>query len=617
MMALDTLPARALVAAGSIALAAAGVLADGAITDLAPENSILVMSVPDVTTARSHLEQTGYWGLWQSETVQSMLEEGLEEMRAGFDEAAAELGVDSLELPTGTVGMALFPVMNEELGLPGPGYLLTADFGPHAEQTATMITKLLERAADEGATVEEQEIAGRTVHTIVPPEPEEIEVESDEFGEEDFDFGAPDTDAMLDSMSTSYLARDGSRFILTSSIDAISGAFDALDGKGGPSLNDREDVQDMMNKLGEQDAWTLVMTRDLGTMVAAFDPMGMTMMIKPMLQQVIGTVGGVAMGGRLAGETAMGEQTVVVYMPDGPAGLTRLFGEVAGRGELPQFVGGDAISYSQFNYQLGGIAEALRPILAMAPMFMGGGEMPDIEGMITQFTSSLGDEIHVVQTLERPITATSMRQVIAIRCTEPQKLEGLIAELGAGMGIEGRDFAGHRIFGMDPEIAGMMMPPGGMGGMEVPEPPVAGIGGGWFFLGPNASVESALRTLGDRGAASLSDESPYRRAVATLSDSGVVAWGYADMISGIEAQMKIVEQQMAEMQEMMNAMGEMEGEGNGDLVEMDIEEMMGPAGMFMKAFDADLLRKHLGPTAWEIRAVDDGFVMKSYQLSAE
>ena len=535
------------------------------------------------------------------------------QMASEIEGAADEIGIEMSDLtcPDGTAGFALFPSMNEDTGLPGPGMLLVNDLGESFEQGQQLIETLVEKAGDEGATVERIELAGRTVHVVTAPQmDEEMDEDMDGDMDDDWDdFGGmegfgPDPEAMLaESMSTSHIAFDGTRLFVTSSLDALQGAFDAIDGKGQSSIDGRRDYQALSNKLGDSDAWVMLLTRDIDSMMASLDPMGMSMMVKPMATQMVGSLGGVGMGLRFSGDRAMAEQTLAFYMPTGTAGLTDLLNQPAPRGELPSFVGADVVSYTHVNFEFGGIADAIQPVLAMAPMLMGGmdpngGPPPDIAGMIDQVTSCLGNEMHMMQTLTRPIAADSLKQVMAIECTNPQQLSAMVGELGMAIGLAPRDFMGHQIFGMDPQMAAAMAQQ--LGGPSV-EPPALGFSGNQLFIGPTAAVEAALRATGDRDGAGAAGNEVFQRCDDLLTSDDVVAWGFADTTQMLEAQQIMMNAQMEELGQFMDP--------------AEIEMAMGPALMMMELLTPEFMSRYLGPTAWEMTAQADGLTMKMFQLA--
>jgi hypothetical protein len=234
-------------------------------------------------------------------------------------------------------------------------------------------------------------------------------------------------------------------------------------------------------------------------------------------------------------------------------------------------------------------------------------EGPSPQEMVEQVCSFFGQDVYLAQSVAQPITVDSMGQVVALECVKPAEFEQFMTMMGAQAGIESRDFLGHRIFTMD--MSSMMGGP--MPGMTVPSQSI-GIGGGFAFLGNTASVEQALRGVGEDAGASLADNPQYQRAVAALQSDAAVAWGYSDSISLMEGQIKVA---MLQWEAMMDEFDAEDPEIAAELGGMDALGM-GPMFSWMEQLDFDVLREHLGPSSFEALATDDGFVIRSYMLDA-
>ena len=115
------------------------------------------------------------------------------------------------------------------------------------------------------------------------------------------------------------------------------------------------------------------------------------------------------------GVSAMLEQTMTIYAPEGKGGIFALMDTETQRGDLPSFVGTDAISYASFNFEFDGVLEFIRNVINSSPMIAMqlGPQMPVIEEFISGFCSTMGSQIQFVGTVRRPLEADSMRTVIA------------------------------------------------------------------------------------------------------------------------------------------------------------------------------------------------------------
>ncbi|MDY7107770.1 MAG: hypothetical protein SYC29_03955 [Planctomycetota bacterium] len=597
-----------------------------AVVELAPESTILVMGVSSAQSTLERLKRTPMWELWQSEQMLEMRAEVAEEMEEGIDEMLQELGLerDTVQPPTGALGLAVFMVEDEELMLPGLGFLLMADYGENADATAELFDAAMKKAEEEGELdYEEREVMGRTVRCFPLAVGEETDEPADDEAEADIGAqrmgAAPDPKAMFEQfMSELYFVREGSAFMLCSHMPTLTSAFEVCDGAEPMGLPRREDFRAIMQQVGANDGYGALLTRDLGPLIAAYDPSMMMMSLGPMLGQFIGDIRGFGMGVRVDGPVAMLEQTMSVYMPNGKVGLTALMDTETPRGEVPGFVGSNTLSYTAMNFEFDGMPALIQRVMQMLPFLapppqQGQEDAPTPQEMIAQVFSCFGRKVYMLQTLDRPIAMDSLKQVTAIECVKPEELDSFLSAMGPQMGMEGRDFSGRRIYTMDMGGLSMMAPvpaqPAAMGETSMS----VGIGGSLAFMGPTSAVEEVMRLVGDAESAGLADEAAFQRAVGVLQHDEVIAWGYADAVDSMEAQAEIAGLQM---EQLMAEMEEQDPEMAAEFGDMDMSGMM--MGLqFLEEIDYDLLREYLGPSAWEAVSTEDGFIVKSYMLSAQ
>jgi hypothetical protein len=602
----------------ALGLAAVAVAETPSIEQLAPNKTILLMGVNNTQTTMERLKRTSLWELWRSDDLADFRSGLKEQMESGMKEMLDELGLDeeSVQPPTGGLGVALFAVQDEETLTPGIGLLLVADYGENADQTAELFDAVMKKGEEDGEVeFEERDIMGRTVRVFELPDTSD----GDDMAMGGGMPGMPDPQEMLfGGMKEIYFVREGDAFMLCTDMEALRGAFTVCDDEPYDSLDDRDEFREMNPELGRNDMYAMIMLRDLGPIITANDPMNMLFMVSQLLKQVIGDVKGAAMSARLDGDTAMIEQRFIVYMPNGKTGVTALMTDEKPRGRMPSFVGANATSYSFVSFDMHGLPTALQPVFNMARMFMGPQtqeeEGPTPEEMFAEIASWFGTDHHIVETMDRPVSADSVQQFFALECTKPQEMQDFLSTKGPQMGLEGRDFLGTMIFTV--ELGEMFGMPGGAPGMDMgaPESMSVGFAGGYAFVGPTPSVEQALRASGEGDAASLADEAMFQRAVAALGGDPAVAWGYSDTVSLLEGEAATVkarlEAQKAEMEELAREYPDMAEEFR------QTDEMDAFLEVLTK-IDFDLLREYIGPSAWRMRATDKGFAGVSYLLSAE
>jgi hypothetical protein len=599
------------------------------IAELAPDSSVLIAGIDSAALTMERLKRTPIWDLWQSEQMLEMRAEFMGQVEEGLDEMLQELGLEreAVQPPTGQLGFVFFVVEDEEMGLPGPGFLMVADYGENADQTAELFEAAMKKAEEEGELqYEERDISGRTVRCFDLAASQEQGEEEGQWDEEDEDLPpgmegmSGPQDMMMQFLQELYFVREGSAFLLCSNMEALQGAFEVCDGAAHDGLAQREDFRAVMRQIGDNDFYAALLLRDLGPLIAANDPTMMMMTLGPMLGGIIGDIKGFGMGYRLDGPVAMLEQTVSVYMPNGKAGLTALLDTQTPRGELPAFVGPNALSYTAMNFEFDGVPALVERVMSMLPFLsmppgQGEADAPSPQEMIAQLFSCFGRKVHVVQTLDRPIAVDSLKQLAAIECVKPDELDNFLSAMGPDIGMEGRDFLGRRVYTMDASNFAMMAPMPVQPGMAAAgETSMSiGIGGALAFVGPTSAVEQALRTVADPQNASLGDEAAFQRACALLQNEKAIAWGYADVLDGMEAQMEVARLQMEQLMEELQAQ---DPDIAAELGDLNVSQM--GAGMeILEQIDYDLLRQYIGPSAWDAVATDDGFLIRSYTLAAE
>ena len=415
-----------------ICLCSASAFADGLIEQRAPEDSIVIVSVDNVAASIDRLRESKLWELWDAPQIKKLRVDVMKQLTEQIDETLEQLGVeeDTLTVPQGSVGFALFPLTPDDFEEPSSGMLLIADYGENADKTGQLIDAAIAQA-DENPDIqyEVQEIEGHTVYTF---DLSEVQLaEEDAANEPDFapPFPLPMGDAseMLAPPAKFHFVRDGTVFMLCSDLDRLTNVLRHEPGDGELTLADREDYQAVMNQLGESDASAVVLLRDI-EQLAANNPMAG--MITGMAKTMIGDIHGLGVSLKLDSDSAIVEETVAVYMPNGKSGLTALFDTQTPRGDVPPFVGPDTVSYTRMNFEFENLPDFVLQVLqTMGPMMaMQPEQMHEAVDTIARLCDTLSSEVYFVSTLSRPIMADSFSTVFAARCTQPQEFENFVAE---------------------------------------------------------------------------------------------------------------------------------------------------------------------------------------------
>ena len=591
-----------------ICVGATSSFAQVTIERLAPRNSIVVTGVDNFQKSLKAIKSTPLWALWESEEVSEMLHGPLGDMHDEFNEALDELDldVDDLSWPQGPVGLAIYPGSPNDPES-GPGYLAMADYGIKAMRMNRILEALLDRAREKhDLEIPEQDILGRTVYSINLAELADDSLDLDaveQFGE----MGMPpmiDPDQLMDWFSVAYIVRDGRRFMVSSNLNVLRDALELVDEDGRSGLSDRADFQGAMGQLGETDGYTLVLFRDLARLMPG-DPT--VMMAQMFFKQIVGDIQALGFGVRIGEGDVMIEETVGVYMPNGKTGLTALISHETPQGRAPAFVGPGCMAYSRLNFRFDGVMDFIRDLGAMNPM-IGAQLNPMLEQygpMIEKVCAALGPEMHITVRITRPMTLDSLKTLYAIESSRPGDIEAVLAEYAAGMGLEARDFLGHRIYSMDFNLMAMGMGEG-MGGEEFS----IGFGGGYVMIGNTSAVEDGLRASARADLPGLVDNPAYRRAVRSLSAPRSVGWGVMSMVDYVDYFKNLGTMLNKQVIEQMK-------EWDPEYARQMEQEFADGPGMPWDDFDVGMLDRYVGPIAWEIRSLDDGFVVRYRVLAPD
>ncbi len=594
-----------------LGVCASPLAADVTIEDIAPDNVIVIAGVANVQQTLDRIDQTGLSGIWDEPKVQELLDKAGDEFHEDLDEALSRIGADreDLQPPTGSVGIAVYGAMDEELGTMQPAFMLYGDWGEHAGRIDDLISAILDEGEREDALRwEESDLLGRTVRTIewVDDDPDEVD-EFDHFGE---DFGQGPMADPFDDLGELHLVRDGDRFLLGSDIESLGDALERIDGRLGQNVGQRDDFQAVRNQLGESDAYFMFLTRDVQRMIAGNQDMMMLNMMIPMLEPVFGTVGGIGAAARVRDDETMIESSLSAYLPEGKKGLFSLIDAGGPREDVPAFAGLDTAGYWVTHFNFDRVVGVLDTVIQSNPMLAMEGEqmMAQIRPVLEEITASLGPKIHGVTAIREPIEADSAWSVVAIEAHDEQRFENALAEFAPQFGLEPRDFLGYQIYEIPPEMMGGM---GGGPGMGAPGPQdgvSVGIGSGFVFVGESTPVENTLRTVGDRDGEGIDGEPGFQRAVSVLGEDDLLAWGYDDIVKQWEHSVVHGEAQFGEM---IDNIAEDEPGLADEMRELDSE-----LDDFQELL-SELLPKYFGPMVWSWRSIDDGFVGKFHYLQPD
>jgi len=543
--------------------------AQRSIEDLAPDRSFAVMHCPSVRQAVARFKTSATWELMHSPDMREQVEPALEQLEQMISQFEAEMELEqgSLDFPAGPAGAAVFLAMNDEAGFELPAVLVTAQFTGQAEVLAKAMNMFVEHLNAMGEDVGEVEVAGRTLIAVSTGAAEA----ADALGDDDemmMEGGFGDPQAIAQSLSTGfstiYIGREDDVLIIGSHIPSLEQAFDAAAGGDIAAIGDQRNYRDAIAQVGEGDV-TMVLVPGEMVGLAGVEP---TMMfVLPVLSMAAGTLGldgveAIGLSADVAPDGALSASRLGILL-DGPKkGIFALLDSATPVNPAPGFVGSSGGSYMRYNFEFNGMMGLVNALVRTVPPEVAPGLEdglmqvgPDLE---TAF-ASLGPDLH--------LAPGGGAMVAAIRCTDVNSLSGVLNNYAPQAGMTPREFVGHTIF-------------------SSPDVPVAlGVGAGHLFIGTEQGVEDALRAAGADNAGALASDESFRHALASIAPGDVVAWGYTEpgaMLTGAA---------------MMQGLG---GQFGMELPVEDVEAQIP---------DAEEIAKHIGPSVWDLRSVDTGFVM--------
>jgi hypothetical protein len=584
------------------------------IARLAPEDSVAIVSVSNAAKSVERLKETGLWELWESDAVKVLRAEAAEMGTEMLDELLEELGVerDDLALPDGPVGIAFFPVMDDDF-MTRPAFLLTADYGSNAEKMNRIVDAAIKKAEDEeNVEFDRGEILGRKVLSFDLAEFEDAAGDLGGMPRDPFaDFDQLDEFEDVEGAGSApfekvHFVRDDDMFLLASHLEPLGAALETIDGEDATGIEDEEGFQGVMRQIGTCDVYAVMLTENLIDLVAEGDPMGM--MVEGMVRDIVGDIHGIGLGIKIDTPGAMVEERFSLYMPEGRNGLMALLDTETPRGRIPSFVGPQVVSYGSINFEFDGLIDLIRQIGQTNPMTQQQIDMFLAEHgeEIELVTSALGPDMHSISTVSKPIRVDSVKSVTAIRCRQPTEVEQVLVKYAGGF-LEARDFLGHRIYSVPMNMMAMAAGPA-MGpqadGFSI------GFGAGYAFAGTTSMVEDCLRSSGRDDMPGFADNPAFKRALRALPPGDSVAWGDTDIVEYLEY-IKVID---LLMQEQMIEQMEMWNPEYADEMRREMEAQPPPP---WRDFDIDIVRRYVGPTAWDMRVDDDGFICTMSVMPAE
>ncbi len=572
-------------------IAAQSTAGELAIEEFAPETSVFIVSLDELTQLHDRLMDS---------SAKEMLTSRFDEQQGVFLEDVDSPLTDMLEsfdvdmdlaklLGSMRVGFAISVEEDPESYVMMPQVTGFVDFGEHGAMLEPFIVEQMDDLRKRGE-VEEVEVAGRDC-ILVPGQglggPGGMGFE-------------PDFSAFSD-MDT-YLLHEGEIILFASSAGGMRRGIEALNGDASEDvLSGNSSWKGITDTLDMQGPRVVLLTEHLSDFVSVVFPNPMFGMMGSMFVAMIGEIDAVGLGFEAGEYPSLIDHRAALWMPGGKSGIVALLSENQERESSPAFFDSGVLDMGHVNVDFGGVVDWIKSVIRSNPMLQAQGmqAFQQFEPMLTSLMDSLGNSVNIVTAVSRPIEVDSLHNIWAIECRDTQRFNDAFASLAADVGMEQRDFQGHIIYEMP---AGGMMP-GVMGGGG--EPTGIALGGEHVLIGDIAGVEACLRNVGTRKEMKLPPE--LAAGMEQLPDRAVTFWSVMNLVES-----NIIQAEMAslEMKRVLNELAEDDPEMAEDM-RAEYQEGM-KEGMEL----LEEMNSAFGPLVMYWWSTDDAYIMSGSILEA-
>lgn len=543
--------------------------------DLAPENTAFIVDIPNFTKTHEAFNRSGLTAIWNDPSLRSWFDKVTEEPLSDFKEQldAVNLKLEDIKTPSGVAGLAIWAPAKDS-GSDEPNLLAAADFGDNAEDMAETINTLIERGErDKKFTVTHDKFGDIEITSLTLIE------EEDGDDEDDWDDWDDDSPSLP---STMHYARHGNFIAISSSMDALEDALDAI---GGKDINSVADAPALAATLAQHpssvQAYAAFLTGPLfkdtePAQLEIFKALG------------VSEVRAASVGLNFESANGLMEQTFGVLMNQ-KKGLFSLINLGPARFQPPAFIDADTASFNMFQFNFAGVIPLLKETVqnTTSEEIKSIGEgLPMIEPMAGPILNSLGSKIFVVQSYARPFSAESQRMLVAIDLADQNAFNTAVAGFGPMLGLEARDFQGNQIW----STAGA--------------PIAIGSNSSYTFIGNTQAVEGALRQTST--SSSLAQESRFTNAVANLSNAGL-GFGWSDTAQVLRYTEWAFKNQEAIIRQHMSTMFGDDPEFAEWREEMIKEAISEIPDWQKNPPNFDALLRYVGDSVFEMTSSSDGF----------
>lgn len=594
------------------------------IEQIAPKNSVLVLSIDNTQAALDAFNRTGFRKTWDEPAMQTWFKDTVGKLVEDFWADVEKLGLekDQLKHPTGPAGMAAwFTPPQDEGGEPQFNMIMAAEYAGEAEAMNKLVTDLIERGEkDKVLELKQDEHNGITVYSLTfireegapgekPPANDPAGEGEEDFNLEDLEGGEPQPFLNMNTEEMHY-ALTGTQLMASTSRTVLEEAIDRAKGDDMDSVADAADFTAITAQLGEgQHARVVLLAQPYLEQMKSEAAAQEEAEFADQFFEILGVrdLKGAGMGLRFDTEKAMMEQNIIISTPT-KKGIMALLDTPSVALDAPPFIAENTSSFYMFQIDLPAIPGMVNKFLEAMPD--DGGMQAQMMGGFTQFLApvlqQLGPQVYIANAYQRPLAPDSMQMTAAIKVRDAQALAGALGQLGAQFGFASRDFQGGQIWSAE----------GGMLPIEI----ALGLAAGHLFIGTGENVENAIRQASAEGAAAgrLANEDAFKAAKKNIADSGL-AIGYADTrqeLEWLDWSLRNADKIAGyQFDQQMGRFGDPEDPQFKEFRERTIKDAQESMNDMLKSMpDLRLFSKHLGDTIMDGRSTPEGFVIRSFML---
>ncbi|HIB49678.1 MAG TPA: hypothetical protein EYO40_00040 [Phycisphaerales bacterium] len=563
--------------------------ADVQIQQVVPDTTIAVFSTNNVGEVIDHLNSAGV-----CETMLDMCSSICGESYTVCDAQCTEmlnaLGIDkeTWTPPSGHAGIAIYPVVDYEVGSVGIGLLgiIELDESTYEEIFSTKLDTYLSESELE---IESVNLSGRDVWMIQNDLAKQI-----------------DTPSFINSGAFDqwYFVFSDGYFIVGSEPNAIAIALLAIDGDfENDMLDSNEDYISLVDRCGnEGDVFAGVLLTNLADTIIQMDKSGMSMMFLATLKSIFGDVDGIAESVSIAPSSdVLVDAKYTALMNDGRSGLLGLLGANATQQPIPEFVQPEVVSYTQGQINLDKFVALIKESIQNNPL-LGMQMAPQMEQMevgLNLFFNPLGSNYHSFSTGQLPFDKSTIGYLFAIECTDEEAFENALFLTLPAAGAAVSDFLGNQIYTVN---IGDILPLPIPISMDIS----IAVGGGYALIGTTNTIEAALRTIANP--TNRKRTHATNAATSYIQHDEVSSWGYGDLRTSIEIQTEMSNVMREEMFEEMEAFD--------PVMALEMRNEFEENFKIQTAITNALLSM-LGPMAWNLTADDTGLNGHAIMLKPE